>query len=108
MILLYWACAGNGDLDTATAALCEDAPRLEWENFGSGFVTENCQPCHASTSADRYGAPSDVTFDTEDETLAWSTEILARATGESPSMPPAGGVDDVDREKLAIWLSCWE
>lgn len=106
MILLFLACSGDAE-DTA-AAYCEDAPRLEWENFGDGFITQNCQPCHASTAVDRYGAPDDVTFDDEEETLAWADRILARAAGDDADMPPAGGVDAADREKLEIWLTCWE
>ncbi len=106
MILFLLACGDTGG-DSADA-FCHDVPRLEWENFGDGFITQNCQPCHASTAVDRYGAPADVTFDDEDETLAWTERILARAAGDDPDMPPAGGVDDTDREKLEIWLTCWE
>ena len=88
--------------------LCVDAPVLTWNNFGQGFLIENCQTCHASTSPNRYGAPAGVTFDTRDQALQWEDRILARATGEAPSMPPGGGVSEDDRYRLEVWLTCWE
>ena len=120
-LLLLVALAGCGDKDPAAAdtdtgtpgtsadtGLCADAPVLTWANFGDGFVTEHCQACHASTSPDRRGAPEDVTFDTLDQTLAWRDRVLARSAGDDPTMPPQGGVDPVEREKVEIWLTCWE
>jgi uncharacterized membrane protein len=110
------ACAGTSDdddggadsADTGTPAWCEDAPVVTWNNFGQGFVTEHCQACHAGTAEDRNGAPADVTFDSHEETRAWSGRILARAAGEAASMPPRGGVSDDDKLLLEIWISCWE
>jgi uncharacterized membrane protein len=110
--LLLLACADGGDSaeDTAGAEVsgteCDDAPVTTWENFGAGFVTENCQACHASTTHERFGAPADVTFDTEEETLAWADLVLARVAGDSPTMPPQGGVVEDDRYRVRIWLGC--
>lgn len=89
-------------------SLCVDAPVVTWANFLEGFMLENCQTCHASTTLERYGAPVEVTFDEEAEVLKWEARILARATGESPSMPPGGGVSPEDRLLLEISLVCWE
>ncbi len=100
--------AGVDSGDTGTPAWCDDAPVLTWANFGEGFVTESCQSCHASTTLDRRGAPADVVFDDRETTLALGDRVLARATGDRPTMPPQGGVTDDDRERLAIWLTCWE
>ncbi len=105
-MLLLLACGGGSD--TGSASLCDDAPVVTWDNFGDGFVTENCQPCHASTSEDRNGAPTGVVFDTREETLAQADAILAVATGPAPTMPPQGGVTDDDRTLLSYWLTCWE
>lgn len=85
---------------------CADAPVLTWDNFGGGFLVENCQACHASTAPDRQGAPSDVVFDTEEDAWAWSARILARATGDAPDMPPQDGIDADDRTRLDLWLRC--
>ncbi|MFM7203832.1 MAG: hypothetical protein ACKO6N_23870 [Myxococcota bacterium] len=87
--------------------LCVDAPVVTWANFLEGFMVENCQTCHASAATERYGAPENVTFDTEGQVETWETRILARATGESPSMPPGGGVSADDRTLLGISLVCW-
>lgn len=85
---------------------CDRAPVTTWANFGEGFLRENCQPCHASTSVDRHEAPEDVVFDTPEDVLLRKGIILIQATGEEPEMPPAGGVADEDRARLEAWLRC--
>ena len=99
------ACGDPEDSDTA--AFCADAPVTTYDNFGQGFLTENCQTCHASGSADRNSAPADVIFDTEGDVAAQADLILAMATGDEPQMPPEGGVTDDDRSRLEIWLRCY-
>jgi mono/diheme cytochrome c family protein len=95
------------DTDTAdTAGPCAGVPLVTYNSFGEGFMTENCQGCHASTAADRYGAPESVTFDTVEEVWTWRDRILARSAGEDATMPPAGGVSKDDRTKLEWWLLC--
>lgn len=103
------ACGDKGGESAASGdtGLCADAPVIMWANFGQGFLTENCQSCHASTSADRHDAPEGVVFDTLDDAVAQADRILARATGEAADMPPQGGVSEEDRQKLEIWLTCW-
>lgn len=107
--------SGSADTDTDTDTgdavevdICEDAPVATWENFGQGFMTENCQSCHASTASNRRGAPIGATFDDLESTLVWTDRILARATGDNISMPPQGGVGEDDRYLLEVWLTCWE
>ena len=85
---------------------CADAPVTTWNNFGEGFLVENCQPCHASTSVDRHDAPESVTFDTLVDVVAQRARILFKATGDQPDMPPAGGVSEEDRARLEAWLLC--
>jgi len=85
---------------------CAEAPVTTWNNFGQGFLVENCQPCHASTSVDRHDAPESVTFDTPDEVADHRARILVKATGDAPDMPPAGGVSEEDRARLEAWLLC--
>lgn len=86
---------------------CAGVPVVSWTNFGEGFLVENCQACHASGTPNRYGAPEDVAFDTEADVRVHRDRILARATGEAPTMPPMGGVSDDDRYLLEVWLVCW-
>lgn len=132
MILLVLACARGiaekgdpadtgagspGDTDSAPVGetggpdpadpTCDEAPVVTWDNFGRGFLVENCQACHASTAPDRHGAPIEVVFDTEGDARAWKDRILARAAGEAPTMPPMGGTSADDRYLLGVWLTCW-
>ena len=86
---------------------CDTAPLVTWETFGRGFLTQHCQPCHSSTSADRHDAPNDVTFDTLDDVVFWESTIEVVAASADPIMPPQGGVSADDRELLAIWLQCY-
>ncbi len=106
--LWLWVCLlGCGDEPPeASDDLCVEGPVLTWANFGQGFLIENCQACHASTSSDRQGAPEAVVFDTEEDAWEWSERILGRATGEAPDMPPQDGIDADDRTRLELWLTC--
>lgn len=96
------------DTDTSEP-YCADVPTVTYESFGRGFLTGNCQACHASTTANRYGAPEDVTFDTVEEVWARAEQILDVATWydeDEPSMPPQGGVTTDDQTRLEWWLRC--
>lgn len=94
--------------DTADP-FCDEAPLpVTWDNFGRSFLTERCQPCHASTrvDADRQGAPEEITFDTEEQAWMLAPRILGAALGDEATMPPRGGLDDNDRYLLEVWLTC--
>jgi hypothetical protein len=47
-----------------------------------------------------------VDFDSHAGVLEHLERIEARATGESPDMPPVGGSDDAERLRLEEWLAC--
>ena len=94
-------------VDSAESSACETGtPSLSWDNFGEGFLLENCQPCHAGNAQNRFEAPEEVTFDNKAQAWYWAERILARATGEDADMPPAGGVSDDDKQRLEWWLTC--
>lgn len=104
------ACGGKDDTappsdDTAPPGLCDDPVTANWDNFGRGFLTENCQACHAADAAERNGAPETVTFDTIEDVATHQDRILARVL--EGSMPPSGGVSDDDVAKLEVWLTCF-
>jgi uncharacterized membrane protein len=105
MILLLLACAGSSTDDSAPDS-CADAPYVSWESFGDGFMREHCQPCHASSATERYGAPAEVTFDTYEQVLTFKDAILRVTTGDAPSMPPALSVSERDQAMLEAWLTC--
>ena len=114
MFFLLLACAGPGNApdDTGNIHACAEAPVLTWENFGEGFLRENCQACHASSAPFRETSPSPpppyIHFDTKASALELREAILASATGTSPRMPPQGGPSADARERLRLWLTCWE
>lgn len=112
VLLLAAACAAepppadSGSAAPEGPAICADAPVVTWDNFGAGFLTQHCDACHASSTLDRHDAPATVAFDSEDEVWQWADRILARTTGEEPTMPPQGGVSEDDRYLLEVWLTC--
>ena len=85
---------------------CDDAPLVNWNNFGGAFMTESCTGCHHSEVPDRYGAPEGINFDTRELVWAQRGMILYTATGDEPAMPPQGGTTDMDRQLLEYWLNC--
>ena len=99
---------GDPDSGEPVDPLCVDAPVVTWDSWGQGFLGANCQSCHRTTSTNRNGAPEDVFFDDRHSALALSDRILARSTGDAPTMPPSGGISETDRYKLEVWLTCWE
>lgn len=107
-LLLLAACTGKQD-DSAIDSLvgfCSDVPLQTYDNFGQGFMTENCQVCHASSAINHYFAPEDVYFDTKEDCWRWKDRILARSAGDDATMPPNGGVTEDDRIRLRWWLEC--
>lgn len=118
-LTLTIACAGDSaSVDTAattssvsgttgeTADPCDGVPLVNWDTFGSAFMTHECQVCHGSGVVERFGAPEEVIFDTVEEVWARAERILARATGEKSTMPPNGGTFEDDQTKLEWWLKC--
>ena len=106
MCVFATGCGDKIAIDTAGA--CSDVPTVTWNNFGHGFVLENCQGCHASTAPNRYSAPEEVYFDTVEDVWFWSERVLVRSAGDDPTMPPNGGVQAEERTKLEWWLVCAE
>ena len=107
LLLLVMACGDDADDSGGLDPLCQDAPVVTWEYWGQGFLTESCQSCHGGGTIDRNGAPESVRFDTEADVWTHRDSILSTATGDSPTMPPRGGLSEDDRALLEIWLTCW-
>lgn len=85
---------------------CDEAPLTTWNNWGRGFLVQNCNTCHAATAGDRHEAPDDMVFDTSEDVALRKAGILTQATGDAPEMPPSGGVSATDRARLEAWLRC--
>jgi uncharacterized membrane protein len=83
--------------------------KLTYDGFGKPFMDKYCQPCHASTSKDRQGAPSKINFDSETEIASLAQEAYDQAGGTNSEMPPKsfGSQPTADeRKQLAEWLAC--
>ena len=89
-------------------APCVHTPPLSWDNFGEGFMEQNCLGCHSSylSGEERHGAPEGVDFNTYADVITWVDRIDARATGEDADMPPGGSVSAEDKALLEEWLLC--
>ena len=92
MILLWIGCA------------TEPCSPYFYENFGAGFLIQNCQGCHASGTVDRAGAPAEFFFDSYADVMTHKEVILREI--EENTMPPMGGLADDEREAALEWLHC--
>ena len=101
MLLLLLACTGGDD----TGDVCASAEPVTWNNWGDGFNTTWCQPCHSVSSPDRYGAPENVNFDTFEDVVTWQSAIRNTVL-DAGTMPVGGGLTDEDRALLEDFLAC--
>jgi uncharacterized membrane protein len=80
---------------------------LTYDNFGRGFLDDNCNRCHSAEEGSRHGAPVAYRFDTVDDVRAHAARMFVRAAGPNVSMPPGPEDPPADaRDQLADWLSC--
>ena len=85
---------------------CADLPYVTWDSWAKGTLTTHCQGCHASGTPTTYGAPTNINFDTHQETLGLLERIRARVL-VTQDMPPAGGLLEEDLYLMQVWLDCW-
>lgn len=78
---------------------------INWDGWTDGFFATYCRSCHSVTTAERYGAPEGVDFDTRDDVIRWAERIRFRVL-EQETMPLGGGVIPSDLEPLDMWLQC--
>ena len=95
---------GDDDFDPDR---CETS-YLTYGNFGEPFALDWCRGCHSSDvpMGMRQKAPIDVNCDTHEDIMTWRERIESRATGDEPTMPPAGGPGEAERALLGEWLAC--
>jgi uncharacterized membrane protein len=97
----------DDDPDPLPVSKCETS-FLDHDNFGAPFVANWCRGCHSSAVPMnmRQEAPIDVNFDGEGDLVHWAERIKIRASGDRPTMPPAGGPGAEERALLAEWIEC--
>lgn len=130
MIFFLWACGSSEDLtfefdgksqsDSSTTEAssdlspseinlnddgCDEVPPVTWENWTHSLMLTHCQGCHASTASNRYGAPINIQFDTEADSIDLADRIYIRVI-QTKDMPPAGGILEDDLYLLDVWLRC--
>jgi uncharacterized membrane protein len=90
-----------------TPEQCDDS-YLDYQNFAAAFSNDWCRGCHGSSVPEgmRQEAPLGVDFDDLSALRHWSERIAIRATGMTPTMPPAGGPSAEERALLAEWIAC--
>ena len=99
-LLLLLACQSAKD-----SGDCVDGP--SYDGFMEGFLIGKCQPCHASSAPNRFGAPESVHFDTQPSAIDQAADIR-RVVLEFSTMPPSGGVTEDEEILLEAWLDCVE
>ncbi|MSP55356.1 MAG: hypothetical protein EXR69_07115 [Myxococcales bacterium] len=105
ILITVLGCAGE-PADTGPA--CEvDAGggHPTWSNFGEAFFITYCDACHAAESPNRFGAPDEMTFDTEDEVRS-QTPSIRYTVIDAESMPLGGGLPPEDLTQLDNYLNC--
>lgn len=90
-----------------TARECETS-YLSYGNFAAAFSADWCRGCHGAAVPEtmRQKAPLGVDFDDLAALRHWAERISVRATGDAPTMPPAGGPSAEERALLAEWIAC--
>ena len=89
----------QGPCETTTAS---------YETVGEPFMRTWCTPCHHEELEGRYRPAGSEDVDLNSYALVRQhlDRIEARALGESPTMPPAGGPSPGDLDRLRLWIEC--
>ena len=103
--MIWFFLFGCSSSQEDSALECDSESTPIYSDWVEGFLSSKCQSCHASTSANRYGAPEDIYFDTEEAALYW-LEDIERTVIQTPSMPPSAGVRDEELLLLQQWIDC--
>jgi hypothetical protein len=111
LIALVLGCGNDraldDDGDVPPGDRCETS-YLTYQNFGEPFALDWCRGCHSAEvpAGMRQKAPIDINFDSHEDVMQWRERIGKRATGDAPTMPPAGGPGAEERALFAEWLEC--
>lgn len=108
--LLFFACPGFGSRTLGGGNAEVPADPTYVDHVGP-ILDTYCAPCHGETPSG--GAPDYFRLDayesdgSRDGASEMADRIEARATGDSPTMPPsyASQPSDIDREIIAAWIA---
>ncbi len=107
LIVFLLGCEEGANAPVLPSEDCQ-RPDLTWQSYADGFFRDWCTGCHASQleSGNRNGAPISLNFDNVYDVRDSLDRIQIRTTGAEPSMPPATGPTDEERELLQSWIEC--
>lgn len=112
--LVCAACSAMPD-GTPTGSICPPTNPPTYQGFGRAFMAAYCTACHSSKASDRFGAPPDQDFDTDDDMRVHADEIdmvaAAGPNGVNTHMPELKGPvfvgpDRDERVSLGAMLAC--
>lgn len=93
----------------AEEEVCVHDPPLTYDTFGKGFMDQYCAGCHSSLYPDghpnRTDAPGIVNFDSYGGVVSYAERVYITAY-ETGTMPPAGGPNEEELDRLQEWLRC--
>ena len=109
MLLLLtspWGCSDRQPLATTDTGQTESCAE-DWWSTGQPLMLDFCAGCHSSQLSDslRFGAPDGVDLETLEGALQHTDRIRARVL-EDGDMPPGGGMNTEQLERLSAWLAC--
>jgi uncharacterized membrane protein len=84
---------------------CDTGTAIRWDPWGQTFFADYCRTCHSAGTAQRYGAPEEINFDSLSDVRAHADEIR-RVVLEDRTMPVGGGVAESDLAGLDVFLRC--
>ncbi|HNC95214.1 MAG TPA: hypothetical protein PKW90_03755 [Myxococcota bacterium] len=105
LLLFLVACATEAP---TTCVVDSDGWRPTWSNFGESWFVTWCASCHAADAPQRFGAPEQFIFDSEEQVINNIALIRTVVLGSSPSMPVGGGLPEEDRADVERYLDCLE
>ena len=87
---------------------CPEDSIVTWQTFGAAFVRTWCTSCHSADLPEgmRRDAPLDVNLDTAGGVRRNLERVWSQAADGNAVMPPLGGPDRAERERLGEWLAC--
>lgn len=93
----------NKAVKVRTSLRCSKGTKLDYENFGRGFLLNYCTSCHSSDldQSDRAGSPVEINLDSHQDAQLWRARML-KVVKESPTSGPVAQEEEKDGEKEEI------
>ena len=84
---------------------CGHEVKVTWETGGQALFRSRCCSCHSSTTAERYGAPEYLNYDSY-EGVEEAAHAIRQAALWDQVMPPGYPLSEEEQEVLESFLDC--